>query len=84
MNAKKVRCISQIIFQSDGKRCQHSAYMNWIVRMMTLSKKIFCMSRMVSRQMGLLSKFWRSGQIHKIAKIADDFYVPLKGYASDP
>ncbi len=23
-------------------------------------------------------------QIHKIAKIADDFYVPLKGYASDP
>ena len=25
-----------------------------------------------------------SYQIHKIAKIADDFYVPLKGYASDP
>lgn len=23
-------------------------------------------------------------QIHKIAKIADDFYVLLKGYASDP
>jgi hypothetical protein len=23
-------------------------------------------------------------QIHKIAKIADDFYVPLKGYVSDP
>jgi hypothetical protein len=25
-----------------------------------------------------------NAQIHKIAKIADDFYVPLKGYASDP
>jgi hypothetical protein len=57
MNSKKVRSISQTIFQFDDKRCQHSAYMNQIVRMIlyfnqmiTLSKRIFCMSHMVSEE----------------------------------
>ncbi len=29
-------------------------------------------------------EFYGKIQIHKIEKIADDFYLPLKGYASDP
>jgi hypothetical protein len=57
MNSKKVRRISQTIFQVDDKRCQHSAYMNQIVRMIlyfnqmiTLSKRMFCMSHVVSEE----------------------------------
>jgi len=57
MNSKKVHRISKSIFKLDDKKSQHSAYMNQIVRiiryfsqMMTLSKKMFRMSHIVSEE----------------------------------
>lgn len=56
MNTKKVRRISPTIFQLDDKVCEHSAYMNRIVRMIKTFNLMIHMSRLVCREHRMILK----------------------------